>query len=118
MNRTPLAERVIALRKERGLTQVELAVEVGWSRSHISKIESGGDPPGRELLTALAKHFRVSMDYLQTGAEAAPAPSHGRFVDDREQLAILDLIDAIPRPERPRVLRMIRAAADDPARTG
>lgn len=113
--RTPLARRIQALRLNRNLTQVELAVEAGVSRGHIAKIETGGDTAGLDTLQALATYFGVSMDYLQTGTHPAPSPEAGRFVNDPEQLAILDMWEAIPKAERPRVARMIRAAALDPA---
>lgn len=116
--RSPLGERVLALRLERGLTQVELATEAGVTRAHVAKIETGGDAPGRETLQALSVFFGVSMDYLQTGAHPAPLPQGGRFVQDPEEIAILDLWDSIPEAERPRIARMLRAAAVDPAKLG
>lgn len=114
LERTPLARRVLELRHQRGLSQVDLAAEAGVSRAHIAKIETGADAPGRETLHALAVYFGVSMDELQAGLGRSPAPQQGRFVKDAEQLAILDLWEAIPKSERPRIARMIRAAADDP----
>jgi transcriptional regulator with XRE-family HTH domain len=117
-HRSPLGERVLALRLERGLTQIELATDAGVSRSHLAKIETGGDVAGRETLQALAVFFDVSMDYLQTGTHPSPSPQVGRFVQDEEELAILDLWEAIPPAERPRVARMLRAAAADPAKMG
>jgi len=108
----------VELRQERGLTQEELALEAGVSRGHIAKIETGGDGPGVETLQALAVYFGVSMDYLKTGAHPTTPPGAGRFIDDVQQLKILDLWEAIPRSERPRVMRMILAAAEEPAEAG
>ena len=93
-----MAQRLRDLRLAGGLTQMELAVELGISRAHLAKMETGEDPPGRDLLESVAKFFRVSMDYLQTGR--ADAPQQGRFVQDAEQLALLDLWDSIPASER------------------
>lgn len=112
-SRSPLALRVQALRLERGLTQVELAVESGVSRSHIAKIETGDDSAGLATLQSLASFFGVSMDYLQTGEHAAPPPTQGRLVQDPEQMAWLQLWEAIPADQRLRVARMVKAAADD-----
>jgi hypothetical protein len=81
-------------------------------------MESGGDIAGRASLQALAVYFGVSMDWLQTGAHPTPPPQHGRFVQDPEQIAVLDIWDAIPRNERPRIANMLRAAALDPAKSG
>lgn len=109
--RGALGQRIRDLRLARGLTQMELAVEVGISRAHVTKIEIGERPPGRDALHAIATFFGVSMDFLQSGI--AQAPQNGRFVEDIEQLALLDLWEAIPRNERPRIARMLRAAAFD-----
>lgn len=62
-----LAARVRTLREQERLTQVALSAEIGVSRSHIAKIETGGDLPGREILAAIATRFRVSLDWLASG---------------------------------------------------
>lgn len=110
-SRGAFGERLRELRVARGLTQMELAVEVGISRSHLASMETGADPPGREILHALASFFSVSMDFLQAGI--THAPQQGRFVQDADQLSLLELWDRIPVSERPRVARMLRAAALD-----
>ena len=111
--RGAFGERLRTLRLARGLTQIELAVETGISRSHIAAMETGADPPGRENLHALATFFDVTMDYLQAGI--TQSPQQGSFVEDVEELALLALWRAIPVAERPRIARMLRAAALDGA---
>jgi len=111
-SRGGFGQRLRDLRLARGLTQEALGAEIGSSRSHIAGMETAADPPGRETLHALATFFAVTMDFLQAGI--TQPPERGRFVDDPEQLAWLGLWDAIPVSERPRILRMIRAAAFDP----
>lgn len=111
-SRGAFGQRLRDLRLARGLTQEELGAEIGVSRSHIAGMETAADPPGRETLHALATFFAVPMDFLQAGI--TQAPEQGRFVDDPEQLAWLNLWDAIPVDDRARILRMLRAAALDP----
>jgi transcriptional regulator with XRE-family HTH domain len=53
---------VRTLRRNRGLTQAELAAELGISRSHLSKVENGADAAGRQMLEAMAVFFQVSVD--------------------------------------------------------
>lgn len=65
-------QRVRRLRKEKG-TQVTVAADLGISRAHLAKMETGGDMPGRETLQAMSTLFGVTMDYLQTGEHPAPA---------------------------------------------
>lgn len=63
-------ERLYTLRKERGLSQEELANEVGVSRQAVQKWESGAAQPSLDKLTALAKYFGVTLDWLVNGEEA------------------------------------------------
>lgn len=64
-------ERLYTLRKERGLSQEELANEVGVSRQAVQKWESGAAQPSLDKLTALAEYFGVTLDYLVNGRESA-----------------------------------------------
>ena len=56
--------RLRRLRKARGETQPELARLLGLSRSAVSMYESGEREPKYELLTAIAAHYEVDLDYL------------------------------------------------------
>ena len=56
--------RLRKLRKARGETQPELAKLLGLSRSAVSMYESGEREPKYELLTAIAAHYEVDLDYL------------------------------------------------------
>jgi transcriptional regulator with XRE-family HTH domain len=115
--RSPFAQRAVQLRVERGMTQAQVADAVGISRAHLGKIEAGWDMPGRSVLEALAVFFGVSMDWLQNGLDSLPpSPKGGRVVRDAEQLALIDLWEAIPAAHRPLLARMLRAAAVDPAK--
>lgn len=52
------------LREEKGLTQTELAKEMNFSRSTITKWENGRKEPGLQNIRIIAKYFNVSADYL------------------------------------------------------
>ncbi len=56
--------RIAQERKKLGLNQEELAAKVGVSQKSISKYERGTRRPNYETLTAMAKLFNVSVDYL------------------------------------------------------
>ncbi len=56
--------RLISLRKERGITQQDLAKITQKSRSTISGYETGGKEPEFETVCFLADYFGVSTDYL------------------------------------------------------
>lgn len=72
-----LSEKLQELRKEKGLTQEELAEALFVSRTAISKWESGRGVPNIESLKAISKFFSVSIDELLSGEEIL------KIADDR-----------------------------------
>ena len=59
-----LEEKLISLRKANGLSQFNLAEQLGVSRQAVSKWESGASAPSTTNLMALAKVFDVSAEEL------------------------------------------------------
>lgn len=57
-------KRISDLRKERGLTQLDLAQKIGVTRSAISLYEIEKREPDTETLLKMADFFGVSTDYL------------------------------------------------------
>lgn len=68
-------------RKEKGITQQELAEFVGVSKAAVSKWETGLTYPDITLLPLLAAYFDVSMDQL---------------LDYHSQLSAKEFSDSIP----------------------
>ena len=62
-------EKLQALRRQRGLTQEELAHALFVSRTAISKWESGRGYPSIDSLKAISGFFSVSIDALLSGEE-------------------------------------------------
>ncbi len=62
-------EKLQELRKQKGLTQEELAEYLYVSRTAISKWESGRGYPNIDSLKAIAKFFEVTIDELLSGDE-------------------------------------------------
>ena len=62
-------EKLQELRKQKGLTQEELAGVLSVSRTAISKWESGRGYPNIDSLKAIAKYFSVTIDQLLSGDE-------------------------------------------------
>ena len=62
-------EKLQELRKQKGLTQEELAESLFVSRTAISKWESGRGYPNIDSLKAIAKFFSVTIDELLSGEE-------------------------------------------------
>lgn len=58
------AIRLKEIRKEKGLTQKQLASEIGASERGIQQYELGERKPAYDALITLADYFDVSLDYL------------------------------------------------------
>ena len=59
-----LEEKILALRKQKGLTQEQLADMLYVSRQAVSKWETGESLPDIANIVGLSKIFGVSADYL------------------------------------------------------
>ena len=59
-----MKERLKELRKEKGVTQAQVAKAIGITMSAYSNYEQGIREPSIELLKALCRYFMVSSDYL------------------------------------------------------
>ncbi len=67
-----LAEKLIYLRKEKGLSQLTLAGMMNVSRQAISRWETGVAVPSSENLIYLGNLYGVSLDYLFNDNEDEP----------------------------------------------
>ena len=82
-----LGEKIIHLRKKRGLSQEELAITLNVSRQAVSKWETGEAKPDTDKVVALAEYFEVTTDWLlrdiapletHTGTDAHMSPAQAR----------------------------------------
>lgn len=83
-----LKEKLVALRKEKGLTQSAVAEKLDVSRQAISRWESGVALPSTDNLKSLSALYGVPVDYLLNsdteeqrvtkGLEAENIPMNGK----------------------------------------
>lgn len=59
-----LEEKLVSLRKAKGLSQLQLAEKMNVSRQAISKWEIGSAVPSTDSLRCLSELYGVSIDYL------------------------------------------------------
>lgn len=88
------AENLQKLRKQKGLTQEELASALFVSRTAVSKWESGRGYPNIDSLKAIAKFFSVTVDELLSGEEVlAIAEVDQKQKETRQRDLVWGLLD-------------------------
>ncbi len=83
-----LAERIKQLRKQKSLTQTDLANVLGIGKSAVSNYETGYSVPDVETLKLIANYFNVSADYL-LGNSQSPT------LTQKDELDIAKRIEAL-----------------------
>jgi len=87
-------EKLQELRKQKGLTQEELAQALFVSRTAVSKWESGRGYPNIDSLKALSKFFSVTIDDLLSGEELLTiAQEDNRKIRNRFRDLVFGLLD-------------------------
>ena len=69
-----LSEKLYELRKKSGLSQEQLAEQLGVSRQAVSKWESGKAVPESDTLISISQYFNVTLDYLMKENESVSEP--------------------------------------------
>jgi transcriptional regulator with XRE-family HTH domain len=99
-----IGERMARLRRERGITQVELAEMLGVPQPMISAYENGGLRLHGELIVELTKILDISADQLLGLKETKNGPAkNGRLLRKLQQLELL------PRRDQQALMRTIEA---------
>ncbi|HEV2634520.1 MAG TPA: helix-turn-helix transcriptional regulator [Actinocrinis sp.] len=107
-----MGQRLRAVRKLHDLTQEELAVQAGVSKSLVSKVESGSKPGTWDLAIAVARALRVDAGALMGDNAASGTEPTGRIAAAvpaiRRALATYDCPPDLVMPARP-----LRQLADE-----
>lgn len=85
-----LSNKILNLRKEKGLSQEELAEKIGVSRQAVSRWEGGAAQPDAANLLQLSRLFQVTADYLlddDREREEAPALDPHAKTKRKERIA-------------------------------
>lgn len=92
-----------SLRRDRGLSQLELALESGCSQRHLSFLESGRSRPSRNLVLTLGEAMDVPLHQRNELLLAAGfAPFYSEFaLSDRELAAVRAAIDQMLGTHQP-----------------
>lgn len=90
-----IGERITALRKERGISQAELAKRMDISRQAVSKWEQGTSTPDTERLIQLAEILNTEVEYLATGVHPEPGS------------VVLNVVETVERVEEKIVVKEV-----------
>ena len=60
---------LVEIRKKKGYSQQKVAMDLNISREALSYYETGKRNPDINMLLAMSRYFKVSIDYLITGKE-------------------------------------------------
>jgi transcriptional regulator with XRE-family HTH domain len=74
-----------AVRRQRSLSQRELASKVGVHHTYISKLEAGDERPSREVIGSLAVALDIDRMELELAAGYLPA-EFAKVIAEREEL--------------------------------
>ena len=95
MNQTAIGSYIAKKRREKNLTQEQLAEKLGVSNKTISKWENGKCMPDYSIIEQLCKELSVTLSELMDGEDAAE--DSVRVYDDEQ---ILDLLRRTQKLER------------------
>ena len=95
MNQTAIGSYIAKKRREKNLTQEQLAEKLGVSNKTISKWENGKCMPDYSIIEQLCKELTVTLSELMDGEDAAD--DSVRVYDDEQ---ILDLLRRTQELER------------------
>jgi transcriptional regulator with XRE-family HTH domain len=102
-----LGERIRELRKRQGMSQAELAAELGLNQTAVSDYETGAARIHAAMLAALARVLRTSADELLGLSSARIARGTGP-APDRRFLRRLERLDRLSRRDQQALLNTIR----------
>ena len=96
-----IGERITALRKEKNISQTELAKRLNVSRQAVSKWEQGTSSPDTDRLIQLAEILGTEVEYLATGTHPEPGSVVLNIVETvervEEKVVVKEVIRHIPR---------------------
>ena len=93
-----LAQRIEALRTEKGLSRSALAAALGFPKGSVDKFETGRQTPSKEQQDKLATFFGVSLFYLRGESNDRTKMENWADIDPD---TFIDTPHSAPAPRRP-----------------
>jgi len=99
-----VGDNIKKLRKEKGLQQKQIAIELGIDQSNYNKIENGKREPSIDLLNKLAGLFDVTVDDILNPDKDIPKEV---TVEDKTTMEQVRLIQQLDDEDKHVIFRMI-----------
>jgi transcriptional regulator with XRE-family HTH domain len=101
--------RLMQLRLERGLTQIDLAERIGSTQRTISHYETAAEYPPTDVLVKLATFFKISADDL-LGLKPAKQPPRPKEDPETKRLwKKFQQLLSLPEKDQRAVIRLINS---------
>ena len=105
IKKSEVGQRIIAARKNLGLTQTQLAEALNVNQQTITFWEREANAPRAEVLPKMAEVLNVSIDYLLTGA----TPKKKKPGPDNKIDKTINELSELPKNERNKILDVVDA---------
>lgn len=105
-----LADRMQSLRKQAGLTQVDLADKIGVSKSQFIRYEGKNVQPPANIMNKLADALGTSVDFLISGDKNEKARAS---LKNSELIQRFKEVDSLPEDEQGVLIKIISAYVRD-----
>lgn len=115
--RSPLGDRIVTARLQAGLTQKDVAEQLGASQRAVAHWETNSVALRADQLAALADALGVTVDYLMGREDDRPQKS----VASGKVRRVFEEVNALPRAQQEEVIkfvaRFVKSYQQDAAKT-
>jgi transcriptional regulator with XRE-family HTH domain len=105
-----LSDRIILLRKQAGLTQIELADKINVSKSQYIRYETKDVQPPANIINKLADALGTTVDFLISGDKNEKAKAS---LKNTELIQRFKDVDNLPEEEQGVLIKIISAYVRD-----
>jgi transcriptional regulator with XRE-family HTH domain len=99
-----IGENIKKIRKEKGLQQKKVAIEIGYDLSNYNKVENGKREPSIEVLIKLSNLFNVTIDQIINPTDDIPKEI---VIEDKTTTEQMKLIQELDEKDKMIIFGMI-----------